>query len=77
MGRPLHKLPDVTPIAAPVPMRASGVIKPLSIDGGLPGAYAPGEPNAVSRRCTRFGAALPAALLLAPRKTVRCSETHP
>jgi len=56
---------DVTPFAAPVLMRASGVIKPLSIAGGLPGAYAPGEPNAVCRRCTRFGAALPAALLLA------------
>ena len=59
--------PDVTPIAAPVLMRASGLIKPLSIAGGLPGAYAPGEPNAVFRRCTRFGAALPAALLPAPR----------
>ena len=32
------------------------MIKPLSIAGGLPGAYAPGEPNAVCRRCTRFGA---------------------
>ena len=36
---------DVTPFAAPVPMRASGVINPLSIAGGLPGAYAPGEPG--------------------------------
>ena len=71
MGRPLHKLPDVTPIAAPVPMRASGVIKPLSIDGGLPGVYAPGELNAVCRRCTRSGAALPAALLLAASQIAR------
>ena len=47
---------DVTPIPAPVLMRASGVIKPLSIVGGLPGAYAPGKPNAVCRCCTRFGA---------------------
>ena len=46
----------MTPIPAPVLMRASGVIKPLSIVGGLPGAYAPGKPNAVCRRCTRFGA---------------------
>ena len=73
----LNRLIDVTPIPAPVLMRASGVIKPLSIAGGLPGAYAPGEPNAVCRRCTRFGAALPAALLPVARKTVRCSETHP
>ncbi len=42
-----------------VPMRPDGVIKPLAIAEGLPGAYAPGEPNAVCRRCTRFGAALP------------------
>ena len=49
----------MTPIAAPVLMRADGVIKPLSIAGGLPGACAPGEPNAVCRRCTRFGAVLP------------------
>ncbi|MGA1114670.1 MAG: hypothetical protein ACO3TI_06960, partial [Aquiluna sp.] len=47
---------DVTPFAAPVPMRAGGLVRPLSIAGGLPGAYAPGEPNAVCRRCTRFGA---------------------
>ena len=62
---------DVTPFAAPVPMRASGVIKPLSIAGGPPGAYAPGEPNAVCRRCTRSGAALPAALLLAASQIAR------
>ena len=67
-----HYPSDVTPIAAPVLMRASGVIKPLSIAGGLPGVYAPGELNAVCRRCTRFGAALPAALLPVARKTVRC-----
>ena len=47
---------DVTPIPAPVLMGASVVIKLLPIVGGLPGAYAPGEPNAVCRRCTRFGA---------------------
>ena len=58
---------DVTTIAAPVLMRASGVIKPLSIAGCPPGAYAPGGPNAVCRRTTRFGAALPTALLLAAR----------
>ena len=43
---------DVTPLAAPVPMRAGGLVRPLSIAGGLPGACAPGEPNAVCRRCT-------------------------
>jgi predicted MFS family arabinose efflux permease len=69
--------PDVTPFAAPVPMRADGVIKPLSIAGGLPGAYAPGEPNAVCRRCTRFGAALPTPWPLARMRTVRCSGTRP
>jgi len=56
----------VTPIPAPVLMRASGVIKPLSIAFGSPGAYAPGEPNAVYRRCTRFGAALPALCGVSP-----------
>ena len=61
----------MTLFAAPVPMRASGVINPLSIAGGLPGAYAPGEPNAVCRRCTRSGAALPAALLLAASQIAR------
>ena len=67
-----HYPSDVTPIAAPVLMRASGVIKPLSIAGGLPGVYAPGELNAVCRRCTRSGAALPAALPLAASQIVRC-----
>ena len=62
---------DVTPFAAPVLMRASGVIKPLSIAGGLPGAYVPGEPNAVCRRCTRSGAALPTAWLLAAWQIAR------
>jgi len=33
---------DVPAFAAPVLMKANGVIKPLSIAGGLPGAYAPG-----------------------------------
>jgi len=69
--RLILSLGDVTPIAAPVPMRASGVIKPLSIDGGLPGVYAPVELNAVCRRCTRSGAALPAALLLAASQIAR------
>ncbi|MDH4406876.1 MAG: DUF2075 domain-containing protein, partial [Cyanobium sp. D14.bin.5] len=46
---------DVTPFAAPVLMRAGGLVRPLSIAGGFPGACAPGEPNAVCRRCTRFG----------------------
>ena len=55
--------PEVLPIPAPVLIRASGVIKPHSIAG---------EPNAVCRRCTRFGAALPAALLLATRQIARC-----
>ena len=27
----------MTPFAAPVPMRASGLVRPLSIAGGLPG----------------------------------------
>lgn len=40
-------LADVTPFVAPVPMRAVGVIRPFSIAGGIPKAYAPGEPNAV------------------------------
>ena len=53
-------------------MRANGVIKLLSIDGGLPGEYAPGEPNAVCRRCIRFGADLPSALLPAARQKVLC-----
>ena len=55
---------DVTPFAAPVLMRAGGLVRPLSIAGGFPGACAPGEPNAVCRRCTRFGAALPITLSL-------------
>lgn len=42
--------PDVTPFAAPVPMRAGGLVRPLSMAGGLPGAYLPGELNAVCRR---------------------------
>jgi len=54
-------LTDVTPLVAPVLMRAVGVIRPPSIAGGLPGAYAPGEPNAVYTRCTPFGAVLPTA----------------
>ena len=41
------------------------MIRPLSIAGGSPGAYAPGEPNAFCRRFTRSGAALPTACLLA------------
>jgi transposase len=68
---------DVTPFAAPAPLRADGVIKPLSIAGRLPGAYAPGEPNAVCRRCTRFGAALPTPWPLARMRRVRCSGTRP
>ena len=68
---------DATPFAAPAPLRADGVIKPLSIAGGLPGAYAPGEPNAVCRRCTRFGAALPTPWPLARMRRVRCSGTRP
>ena len=72
LGCPLRLIGgDVTPIAAPVLMRASGVIKPLSIAGGLPGAYVPGEPNAVCRRCTRSGAALPTAWLLAAWQIAR------
>ena len=73
----LLQLGDVTPFAAPVPMRAVGVIRSLSIAGGLPGAYAPGEPNAVCRRCTRFGAALPTAWLLEPRQIAQYSRIHP
>jgi len=55
---------DVTPIAAPLPMRAIGLIWPLSIPGVLPGAYTPGELNAVYRRSTRFSAVLPTPLPL-------------
>ena len=32
------------PLVAPVLKGAIGVIRPPSIAGGLPGAYAPGEP---------------------------------
>ena len=42
----LWQTSDVTPLLAPVLLRAVGVIKPPSIAGGLLGAYAPGEPNA-------------------------------
>ena len=66
----------MTPFAAPVLMRAGGVIRPLSIAGGLPGAYAPGEPNAVCRRCTRYCAALTTAWLLEPRQIARYSRIH-
>jgi len=52
-------------------MRASGVIKPLSIAGGLPGAYVPGAPNVVCKRCTRFGAALTTAWLHEQRQIAR------
>jgi hypothetical protein len=62
---------DVTPFAYPVLMRAGGLVRPLSIAGGLPGAYAPGEPNAVCRRCTRSGAALPKAWFLVVRQIAR------
>ena len=68
---------DVTPFAAPVPMRAGGLVRPLSIAGGLPGAYAPGEPNAVCRRCTRFGAAPPTPWPLVKMRRARCSGTRP
>ena len=68
---------DMTPFAAPFLLRADGVIKPLSIAGGLPGAYAPGEPNAVYRRCTRFGAAPPIPWPLARMRRARCSGTRP
>ncbi len=57
----LRQRSDVTRLVAPVLMRAGGVIRPPSIAGGLPGAYAPGEPNAVYKSCTRFGAVLPTA----------------
>jgi len=42
------------PFAAPDLMRASGVIKPLSIAGGLPAAYAPGD---FKERCQSSAAA--------------------
>jgi hypothetical protein len=67
----------MTPFAAPVLMRAGGVIRPLSIAGGLPGAYAPGAPNAVCMRCTRFGAALPTPLPQAEIKGAQYFGTHP
>jgi len=53
-------------VLVPVSIRASGIIRPLSIAGGLPGAYSPGEPNAISRRYNRFDYAPTAALLAAP-----------
>jgi len=68
---------DVTPSAAPVPMRAGGLVRPLSIAGGLPGACAPGEPNAVCRRCTRFGAVLPIPLPLVKMRRAQYSRIHP
>ena len=58
-----HPPRDVTPISGPVPMRAGGVIRPLSIAGRLPGAYAPEEPSAVCSCCTPSCVALPIPLL--------------
>jgi hypothetical protein len=68
---------DVTPICGPVPMRAGGVIKPPSIAGGLPGAYAPGEPNAVCMYCIPSCVALPIPLLLTTMRKSRYSRIHP
>ena len=68
---------DVTPIRGPVPMRAGGVVRPLSIAGGLPGAYAPGAPSAVCMCCTRFGAVLPIPLPRVMRQRAQYSGIHP
>ena len=68
---------DVTPISGPVPMRAGGVIKPPSIAGGLPGAYAPGEPSAVCSCCTPSCVALPIPLLPTTMRKSRYSRIHP
>ena len=67
---------DVTPISGPVPMRAGGVIKPPSIAGGLPGAYAPGEPSAVCSCCTPSCVALPITLLPVTMRIAQCSKIH-
>jgi hypothetical protein len=68
---------DVTPISGPVPMRAGGVIRPLSIAGGLPGAYAPGEPSAVCSCCTPSCVALPIPLLPVTMRIAQYSKIHP
>jgi len=78
LGDPrLRGLGDVTPIRGPVPMRAGGVVRPLSIAGGLPGAYAPGAPSAVCMCCTRFGAVLPIPLPRVMRQRAQYSGIHP
>ena len=66
----------MTPISGPVPMRAGRVIRPLSIAGGLPRAYALGEPNAVCRCCTRSGAPLPIPWPQAGMRIAQYSGTH-
>ena len=60
---------NVTPISGPVPMRAGGLIMPLFIAGGLPGAYAFGEANSVTLLFTRpfTGQSMP-LLLVAIRR---------
>jgi clan AA aspartic protease len=68
---------DVTPMSGPVPMRAGGVIKPPSIAGGLPEAYAPGEPSAVCMCCTPSCAVLPITLLLVTIQKSQYSKIHP
>jgi hypothetical protein len=50
---------DVTTFAAPVLIRADGVIKLLSIAKGFPKEYASAEADAVCRYRTRFNDALP------------------
>ena len=67
----------MTPISGPVPMRAGGVIKQPSIAGGLPEAYAPGEPSAVYNYFTPSYIALPIPLLPTTMRKSRYSKIHP
>jgi hypothetical protein len=61
--RPRRAALDVTLISSPVPMRAGGVFRPLSIAGGLQGADAPGEQNTVTVGCTPSCAVLPRTMV--------------
>jgi hypothetical protein len=67
---------DVTPISGPVPMRAGGLIKPPSISGGLPWAYAPGEPSAVCS-CSHVGSSDSMLLMRLPLPVNRPAEGRP
>jgi hypothetical protein len=67
---------DVTPFAPQFLMKAGWVIRPLSIAGGPPRENTTGNPNAVCRNFSRFGAGLPTTLPLVKmrraQKAVHC-----